>query len=74
MAEIISSMGVFDYAGNKLCDLYDSQNDLRGQAYGITWERQMSDGVKKLSFSIPYMIDGKENFRWDYLKAEYRIR
>ena len=74
MAEIIASMGVYDYSGNKLCDLYDSQNDLRGQAYNIFFEEPMQDGIKTLEFSIPYMVDEKENFRWNYLKSEYLIR
>ena len=71
---IISSISVFDYARNKLCDLYDSQYDLDGQAYGITFETNMTDGIKSLSFSIPYKIDGKQNFRWKFLKSEYLIR
>lgn len=74
MAEIVSAMGVYDYSGNKLCDLYDSQNDLRGQAYNIFFERNLTDGVKVLTFSIPYMIDEEENFRWDYLRNEFLIR
>lgn len=74
MAEIIASMGVYDYSNNKLCELYDSQNNVRGQAYGITFTEAMSDGVKTLDFSIPYMVDKEENFRWAYLKSEYLIR
>ena len=73
-SNIISSISVFDYSRNKLCDLYDSQNDLNGQAYGITYEINMSDGIKSLSFSIPYKIDGAMNFRWKFLKSEYQIR
>lgn len=74
MTEIIASMGVYDYGKNKLCDLYDSQNNLRGQAYNISFKQSMADGIHTLTFSIPYMVDGEENFRWDYLKNEYLIR
>lgn len=74
MAEIVSSMGVFDYSGNKLCDLFDSQNELRGQAYHIRFTEPIADGIKTLEFNIPYMIDEEENFRWKYLRAEYMIR
>lgn len=74
MAEIIASMGVYDYSNNKLCELYDSQNNVRGQAYGITFTEPMKDGIKTLDFSIPYMVDKEENFRWAYLKSEYLIR
>lgn len=71
---LISSIAVFDYSRQKLCDLYDSQTDLIGQAYGITREINMTDGIKSLSFSIPYKIDGTQNFRWKYIKSEYQIR
>ena len=74
MAEIIASMGVYDYSNNKLCELYDSQNNVRGQAYGITFTEPMKDGIKTLDFSIPYMVDEEENFRWAYLKSEYLIK
>ena len=74
MAEIQSSLAVFDYSGNKLCDLYDSQNDIAGQAYSIKYETNMKDGIKQISFNIPYMIDEELNFRWKYLRSEYLIR
>ena len=74
MAEIVSSLGVYDYSGNKLCELYDSQNDIRGQAYGISFTEAMADGVKTLDFTIPYMVDKKRNFRWKFLKSEYLIK
>lgn len=74
MTEIIASMGVYDYGKNKLCDLYDSQNNLRGQAYNITFRQSMADGIHTLTFSIPYMVENEENFRWEYLKNEYLIR
>lgn len=74
MTEIIASMGVYDYGKNKLCDLYDSQNNLRGQAYNITFKQSMQDGIHTLTFSLPYRTDGEENFRWAYLRNEYLIR
>lgn len=74
MGKIQSSLAVFDYAKHKLCDLYDSQNDIPGQAYGIRYATNMKDGVKQLTFNIPYMVDKKKNFRWNYLKSEYLIR
>ena len=72
--DIHSSLAVFDYARNKLCDLYDSQNDLSGQAYKISFEVNMTDGIKELTFCIPYMVSKEKNFRWQYLKSEYLIR
>lgn len=74
MKEIYASLDVFDYSGNKLCGLYDSQNDIVGQAYDVQYSFNMTDGISELTFNIPYMIDGENNFRWDYLKSEYMIR
>jgi len=72
--DIFSSLAVFDYARKKLCDLYDSQTDLAGQAYNISFTRNMTDGIKSIEFSIPYMVEEEKNFRWKYLKSEYLIR
>lgn len=71
--EYIASVGVYDYERHKLCDLYDSQVELEGQAYNIQHIRNQ-DGVDQLTFNIPYMTDSAKNIRWDYLKNEYLIR
>ena len=71
--EYIANVGVYDYEGNKLCDLFDSQVNLIGQAFGIE-HIENGDGVGTLTFSIPYMVDKKLNFRWNYLRNEYLIR
>ena len=71
---IRSSLAVFDYANKKLCDLYDSQNDLAGQAYNISFKQNMKDGIKELEFTIPFMIDDAKNYRWKYIKSEYLVR
>ena len=48
------SLGIYDYQRKKICDLYDSQNDLSGQAYGI--QVSLADtGYHTLEFKIPYM-------------------
>ena len=70
---LISSLGVYDYERKKLCDLYDSQVKIPGQAFGIRFT-ETSDGVNQLSFNIPYMVEKEKNFRWDFLKNEYMIR
>ena len=33
-------LSVFDYSDNKLCDLYDSDLDVRGQAFSITTKKE----------------------------------
>ena len=71
---VYATLGIYDYDRRKICDLYDSQNHLDGQAYDIQFIEEMKDGTQTLSFSIPYMIDSSKNFRWDYLKNEYLIR
>ena len=69
----ITNIGVYDYNRNKLCDLYDSSGHIDGQAYKISWTRNI-DGIPSLSFTIPYRIDQEKNFRWKYMRSEYQIR
>ena len=69
----VTSIGIYDYERTKLCDLYDSNGNISGQAYNISWEKNM-DGIPTLSFTIPYKVDGEKNFRWKYLRSEYLIR
>ena len=70
-------LDIYDYAGNKVCPLYDSSLDISGQAVSVmvTTER---NGWKEISFSLPGMCATEEgmvpNFRLDYLKNDYRIR
>lgn len=75
MAEekLISSLGIYDYDRNKLCDLYDSQNHLAGQAYNIQWVKNYN-GIPTLTFVIPYKVENKVNYRWKYMRSEYLIR
>ena len=71
---VYTNISAFDYSGNKLCDLYDSQNHMDGQAYSITLKSPL-DGLKTLTFTIPYTLRNQErNFRWQYLQSEYLIR
>ena len=64
------SIGVYDYAGNKLCDFYDSAVHADGQAYNITYTQELN-GWQELSFNMPFVIDKQHNFRWDYIRGEY---
>lgn len=70
-------LDIYDYAGNKVCPLYDSSLDISGQAVSVmvTTER---NGWKEISFSLPGVCATEEgvvpNFRLDYLKNDYRIR
>ena len=67
------SLDVFDYNKKKLCSQYDSSLRAPGQAHHITQEDDIS-GVRTLSFELPYVIDKRKNFRWDYIKNELLIR
>jgi len=71
--EDISNIGVYDYGRRKMCDLYDSQVKLVGQAYNIDFIEN-KDGVNTLTFCIPYMTGEEENVRWQFMKNEYLIR
>ena len=68
-----TSLSVFDYSGKKVCDLYDSAVSTAGQAFDISVTTELS-GWKTLSFSLPYIIDEKDNWRWRFIKAEYQVR
>lgn len=72
------SIDIFDYSNTLVCPLYSSENELSGGAADvvITFQR---NGAKTLSFTLPdTMIDDSgqnvENFRCEYLKADYLIR
>lgn len=67
------ALSIHNLAGQKVCDLYDSFITAPGQAYGIKRTFELS-GWKELSFTLPYMIDKKTNFRWKYIRNEYRVR
>ena len=67
------SIGVYDYSGNKLCDVYDSSIQADGQAYNIVYTQELN-GWQELTFSLPYIVNKQFNFRWDYIKSEYLVR
>lgn len=70
-------LDIFDYQGNKQCTLYDSSADISGQAVDIfvTYQR---NGWKELRFTLPSVCEENgipvDNYRLDYIKADYRIR
>lgn len=64
---------MFDYNRKKLCNLYDSALKAEGQAYDIVEVFKLGD-TPTLSFSLPYVVHAKKNFRWDFVKAEYLVR
>ena len=53
------SLGVYDYDRQKICELYDSNVDLVGQAYDIKVTDEQN-GYHTLEFSIPYMVDAEK--------------
>ena len=59
----IANISIFDYDREKICDLYDSQNDMPGSAYNIDFVKNYN-GVHTLSFSLPYKVENEINFRW----------
>lgn len=70
-------LDVFDYSGNKLCNLYDNSTDASGQAYDV-FVKTERNGWRELSFNIPSTMQIEEgntdNYRLDYLKSDYKIR
>lgn len=67
------SLDVYDMNRNKLCGIYDSSIEAKGQACDIVYTRSISGG-KSLTFNLPFVIDKKRNFRWNYIKNEYLMR
>ena len=70
-------LDVADYTNKIVCNLYDNQSDLSGQAHDviINYER---NGWKEISFSVPSVCHTdtgeEENYRLKYLIADYRLR
>ena len=67
------SLDVFDFNRKKLCNLYDSSTKAKGQAYNIVYTNPLT-GIKTVTFNIPFVLDQKRNFRWNYIKSEYLLR
>ena len=67
------SLAVFDYGRKKVCDLYDSSTQALGQAYDITYTEELN-GWKEVSFTLPLMVNGERNFRWNFIRNEYKLR
>lgn len=67
------SQDIFDYNKKKLCNIYDSSLNSPGQAYDIVQTNEIN-GWKEISFNIPFVVDNKRNFRWNYIKSEYLLR
>lgn len=71
-------LDIYDYAGHKICNLYDSTQDVNGQATDVIVSTERN-GWKELSFTIPCVCEDSEgnqedNYRIGFLKADYRIR
>lgn len=68
------SLSVYDQDGLKMCDLYDNDSQAQGQAYGINLTEELKTGWKEISFTLPYMVEKDENFRWSFIRNEYLLR
>lgn len=67
------SVDVFNAKREKLCNLYDSSIDAKGQAHGIVYRKEIG-GLKSLSFTLPKIADNKRNYRWSFIRNEYLVR
>ena len=67
------SLSIFDYNQTKLCDIYDSATHAVGQAYDVKYTEEIS-GYKEVSFTLPRVCNGQRNFRWNFVRNEYRLR
>lgn len=67
------SLGIYNFNREKLCDIYDSYVAAKGQAYDISLTVELN-GWKEISFTLPFVVDGEDNFRWSYIRNEYKLR
>jgi len=72
------TLDIYDYAGHNLCELYNSNSDISGQAHDVV-KKTERNGWKELSFDIPSVCENEEgrqveNYRLQFLKADYRIK
>lgn len=69
-----TTLSVFDYKNNKVCELYDSNSLAVGRPHDIELTKDRN-GDKTLKFNMPYLIPGEgDNFRWKYIINEYLLR
>lgn len=71
------TLDIYDYSGNRIVNLYDSSNEMSGEAVDIK-KTEERNGWKELSFTLPCTCFGEngeeENYRLQYLIADYKIR
>ena len=70
-------LDICNYENKVICNLYDNTADVSGQAFDV-FVKTERNGWKELSFKLPSTCttaDGdEENYRLQYLIADYRIR
>ena len=66
------AIDVYDYSKNKVVNLYDSSLESPGQAFDIQHTNEIS-GWQELTFTMPYVMEGEYNHRWDYIKPDYKV-
>ena len=70
-------LDIFDYAGNKVCPLYDAAQTISGQAANVVQHFERN-GWKSISFVVPGVMNTEngveKNYRLDYLRTDYKIR
>lgn len=68
------SVDIYNYANQKVCNLYDSESKSPGAAHDLQVDRQL-DGWKTLTFTMPYQEDpSHNNYRWSFIRNEYLVR
>lgn len=67
------TLDIYDHNRKKLCGLYDSRTQAKGQAHDIVYTNNIS-GLKTVTFDLPFLLDKKRNFRWNFIRSEYLLR
>ena len=66
------AIDIYNYSRQKVVNLYDSSLESPGQAFDIVHTNEIT-GWQELTFTLPYVMDGEYNHRWDYIKPDYKV-
>lgn len=70
-------LDICNYDRNVLCNIYDNSSDVQGQAVNVFLNEERN-GWKEITFTLPCKINTgtgiEDNYRINYLKADYKLR
>jgi len=61
-------LSIYDYSGNEVCPIYDSEVQVRGQATDVICKAERN-GWREFSFNLP-----GDDYRAEYVRADYKLK